>query len=327
MSSQTSSSALTGWASALVATVSFSIAAPIGTALINLGYDPTTILIFRFWIGVVLLFGSLALTAPAKLILPRRALPAVLAAGPTIGVAVLLYFWALTRVHTSIAAMFIALEPVATLLLLALRGERFTHRNTVRLGLGLAGIYLLVGWQGSADLLGVLMLLGVVLLSSWHTVALQWFLTEHDGRTVMSYVVLSMALTITAFWLIQRPDLANTLPTSPAPAAGGVAPSWLSLTWQAWLGIGAMALISTYVARLTLFAGVKRLGGGQVALLAPVETLLTVIWSVAFLGDRLTVAQVAGGALILVSAVLAVRRLRRAKVAQPDEAAEVVAGT
>lgn len=308
MSARVSSSTVAGWATALTSTLSFSIAAPLGTVLINLGYDPTTMLVFRFWIAVVLLFGTLALTAPDRLVLPRRAVPAVLLAGPAIGVAVLLYFWALTRLHTSIAAMFIALEPVTTLLLLALRGERFTYRNVIRVALGLGGIYLLVGWQGSADLLGVLMLLGVVVLSSWHTVSLQWFLTEHDGRTVMSYIVLSMALTITAFWLLARP-------------------AWQPVTWPAWLCVGAMALISTYVARLTLFAGVKQLGGGQVALLAPVETLLTVIWSVLFLGDRLTMPQAAGGALVLISAVLAVRRLGRAKVAQPDEAAEVVAGT
>jgi drug/metabolite transporter (DMT)-like permease len=301
------SSSFVGWSSALLSTLSFSIAAPIGTALINLGLDPTTILLGRFWLAVVLLFMTLGLTAPDKLRLPRRAVLGVAVAGLAIGVGVLLYFWSLTRLHTSIAAMLIALEPLATLLLLALRGERFSYRIIVRLGLGLIGVYLLVGFEGSADLLGVLMVLGVVLLSSFHTVALQWFLGEHDGRTVTAYIVLCMALTISAYWLIQRPAV--------APLPG-----------QAWLGVAVMALISTYTARLTLFAAVKRLGGGQVALLAPVETLLTVIFSVVFLGDRLTLAQSFGGVFILVSAVLAVRRLRRAKVPQPDETAEVIAG-
>jgi drug/metabolite transporter (DMT)-like permease len=301
------SSAVVGWSSALLSTLSFSIAAPIGTALINLGLDPTSILLGRFWLAVVLLFITLRLSAPDKLRLPRRALLAVAVAGPAIGVAVLLYFWSLTRLHTSIAAMLIALEPLATLLLLALRGERFSYRIIVRLLLGLAGVYLLVGFQGSADLLGVLMVLGVVLLSSFHTVSLQWFLGEHDGRAVTAYIVLCMALTISLYWLIQRP----VIPVVP---------------WPGWLGIAVMALISTYTARLTLFAAVKRLGGGQVALLAPVETLLTVIFSVVFLGDRLTLAQGLGGLFILISAVLAVQRLRRAKVDQPDETAEIVAG-
>ncbi len=301
------SSAFIGWSSALLSTLSFSIAAPIGTALINLGLDPTSILLLRFWLAVALLFGTLRLTAPGKLRLPRRALGTVAVAGLAMGVAVLLYFWSLTRLHTSIAAMLIALEPLVTLLLLALRGERFTYRIILRVALGLAGVYLLVGFEGSAELVGVLMVLGVVLLSSFHTVSLQWYLGEHDGRAVTAYIVLGMALTISAFWLIQRPALP-------------------SLPWQAWLGVGTMALVSTYVARLTLFAAVKRLGGGQVALLAPLETFLTVILSVVFLRDRLTLAQGLGGVLILFSAVLAVRRLRRAKVPQPDEAAEVVAG-
>jgi len=297
---------LAGWSSALASTLSFSIAAPIGTVLINLGLDPTTILVLRFWLATALLFGTLGLTAPGRLRLPRSGLLAVLAAGPAIGLGVLLYFWGLTRLHTSIAAMLIALEPLVTLLLLALRGERFTYRNTLRVALGLLGVYLLVGLQGSVDGLGVLMLLGTVLLSSFHTVALQWFLTEHDGRAVMAYVVLSMALTSSVFWLFLRP-------------------AWQPLSWQAWLGVGVLAFVCTYIARLTLFAGVKRLGGGQVALLAPVETFLTIIWSVLFLGDRLTLAQAAGGVLILLSAVLAVRRLGRAKVPQPDETAEVIA--
>ena len=302
------SSAALGWSAALLSTVSFSIAAPIGARLIGLGFDPTTILLGRFWLAVILLFGALALTAPDKLRLPRSGRFSVGVAGLSIGVAVLLYFWSLTRLHTSIAAMLIALEPLAALLMLAWRGERFTYRNTVRLLIGLAGVYLLVGFQGAADLWGVLMVLGVVLLSSFHTVSLQWFLGEHDGRTVTAYVVLIMALTISAYWLIMRP----------------VVPP---LTGNFWLGVGAMALFSTLVARLTLFAGVKRLGGGQVALLAPVETLFTVLWSVIFLGDRLSLAQAAGGVLILISAMLAVRRLGRAKVPQPDETAEVVAGT
>jgi drug/metabolite transporter (DMT)-like permease len=51
-----------------------------------------------------------------------------------------------------------------------------------------------------------------------------------------------------------------------------------------------------------------------VSLLGPLETFLTVVWAVTFLGDRLSLGQLAGGALIILSAVLAVRRLRRSNV-------------
>jgi drug/metabolite transporter (DMT)-like permease len=107
--------------------------------------------------------------------------------------------------------------------------------------------------------------------------------------------VLMMALTVSVVWVLQGTG-------------------WHNPVWQAWVGIGVLALVPTYLARLTLFAAVKRLGGGQVSLLGPFETFLTVIWAIRFLGDRLSLSQLAGGALIILSAVLAVQRLRRAKV-------------
>lgn len=296
-----------GWLAACAATCAFSVAAPIVTVLISLGFDPTSVLVVRLWLGVVLLFGTLALFAPERLRLPRRGLLAVAVAGPVLGLASLLYFWSLTRLHTSIAAMLLGLEPLAALLMLALRGERFTYRIVVRVALGLMGVYLLVGVQGSADLLGVLMVVGTVIGSAFQTVALQWYLADYDGRTVTAYMVLAAAIIVSVCWVVQ----------------GMV---WRSLTWPALAGIVVLALLPTYAARLGLFAAVRRLGGGQVALLAPVETLLTVLWAVIFLGDRLTLAQLAGGGLVLLSAVLAVRRLRRARVPNENAEAEVLAG-
>jgi drug/metabolite transporter (DMT)-like permease len=286
---------LGGWLAAIGATVSFSVAAPIASKIIGWGTDPSTILVLRLWLAVALLFGTLAVAAPDKLRFERRLAPVVVVAGVAMGGAVLLFFWSLTRLDTSIASMLVALEPLVVLFLLRLRGERFTYRNTIRLALGLAGVYLLIGVQGGADWLGVLMVMGTILGSAFQTVALQWFFSGHDGRTITAYLVLMMALTVSVVWRVQ-----------------GMA--WHSPIWQAWVGIGILALVPTYLARLGLFAAVRRLGSGQVALLAPLEIFLTVIWAGVFLGDRLSPIQLAGGALILLSAVLAVQRLRRAKV-------------
>jgi drug/metabolite transporter (DMT)-like permease len=62
-----------------------------------------------------------------------------------------------------------------------------------------------------------------------------------------------------------------------------------------------------------MFVAVREIGGGQFSLLAPLEMLLTVIWSVMFLSERLTLWQWAGGGLILVSAVLAAQRWLRVR--------------
>jgi drug/metabolite transporter (DMT)-like permease len=295
-----SASNLAGWLAAIGSTFAFSVAAPIASKIIGWGTDPSTILVLRLWLAVALLFGTLAITAPDKLRLERRLLPVVAVAGTALGLAILLYFWSLTRLDTSVAAMLAALEPLMVLLLLRLRGEPFTYRNAVRLALGLAGVYLLVGVQGGADGLGLLMAAGTVVGSAFQTVALQWYFTGHDGRTVTAYMVLMMALTVSVAWVLQGA-------------------TWHNPIWQAWVGIGVLALVPTYLARLGLFAAVRRLGGGQVSLLGPLETFLTVIWAMLFLGDRLSLSQFAGGALILLSAVLAVQRLRRAKVLVVEE--------
>ena len=79
----------------------------------------------------------------------------------------------------------------------------------------------------------------------------------------------------------------------------------------------SLAVISSYLARLTYLAGVGRVGSGRLALLGPVETMLGVIWSILFLHERLSPMQFVGGALILASALLAVQRLGRVRLHLP----------
>jgi drug/metabolite transporter (DMT)-like permease len=149
------------------------------------------------------------------------------------------------------------------------------------------------------------MVLIAVTTASLQTVFIQWYLHAHDGRTITAYMVGGMALAVTAVWLVQGAALGTAL--------------WQPISAGAWAGIVVMAVVSTYLARLGLFAAVRHLGSGQVALLTPLETLLTVIWSALFLAERLSLIQSLGGALIVTSAALAGRRLGRAQVATTPE--------
>jgi drug/metabolite transporter (DMT)-like permease len=190
--------------------------------------------------------------------------------------------------------MIYALYPLVVLALLALSGEKFTYRNIIRSVLGIAGVYLLIGPGGRVDLIGVGMVVLSLLASSLQIVFMQWFLQAYDGRTITFYMVVVMTLVVVGWWPISESD-------------------WHFPGWQSWLGVGVLAVVCTYLARLTMFAAVRSLGGGQVALLVPLETLLTVIWSIIFLQDRLTILQWLGGLLILMSALLAMQRLGRAR--------------
>ena len=119
---------------------------------------------------------------------------------------------------------------------------------------------------------------------------MQWWLPGYDTRTVTLYLTTFTTLVIGVWWWAQ-----GAVWQAPGPSG--------------WLVIIVLAVVSTYFARLALFAAIRRLGSGQIALLWPLQTLLIVILSVLFLDERMRLIQWGGGLLILASAFLAVERM------------------
>jgi drug/metabolite transporter (DMT)-like permease len=287
-----------GWALALISTFTFSIATPLGKAGIMLGLDPTTMLVLRFGLAILLLAGSMALTTPDRLRIDRKGLLIATTAGVVNGIGALTFFWALTRIDASVATMIYSLNPLVVLGLLALRGETLTYRHLIRLALGLSGIYLLIGpgaaAVGGVDWLGVLLVLYSVFGVAVELTLVQWFMQSYGTRTVTLYVLTAMWGAIFVFWLARGAE-------------------WHDPGWQGWLIIGVLALVCTYLGWLAMFTGIRTIGSGQVALLIPLETCLSVVWAFLFLQERLTFWQTVGGGLILLSATLAVQRLSRVR--------------
>ncbi len=294
-----------GWAFALIGTGCFSVGPIFAKLAYTVGLNPTTMLFLRFCLTIALLSGTLFVTAPHKLSkivfrrrVDRRGLVFAFTSGLATGVSMLTFFWALTRLEASIASMIFSVYPLVVLGLLALRGESFTYRHAVRLALGILGVGLLVGPGGAVDLLGVALVLISTLASSVQSVFVQWYLREYDGIAVTLYMVIGINLVVASRWWFEGASLE-------VPG------------WQGWAGIIALAVVSTYLARLFWFSAVRHIGGGQTAMLVPLETLLTVTWSVLFLGERLSGLQIVGGVLILLSAILASRRMLRARRLPP----------
>ncbi|MBP7693889.1 MAG: DMT family transporter [Anaerolineales bacterium] len=289
-----------GWALALGSVLAFSIVTPVSKTALGLGLVPATQNTIRFGLAAALLGATLAVTGREHFRLTGRALLVALTAGASIGLGSLIYLAGLTHVDSSVAAMIFALEPLFVLGLLALRGERFTYRQIVRLGLALGGVYLLIGPSGRVDLGGAGLIMIACLTFALPMALIQWFLSGIDSRAVTFYMVTGMLAVNLVWWL-------------------GTGREWHDPGPAGWLAILAIALVSTYAARLLMVAAIGRLGSGQVALLVPVEMMLTVLWSVLFLGDRLTLVQIIGGLLILLSASLSVVRLKRVPWRAPSE--------
>lgn len=288
------SRAWVGWASAVAAIVAFSIATPIVRAALVRGMDPNALLVSRMSIATLLMAVTVVVSNPGCLRIGWRAAGIALSAGLFNSFGMVCYFIGLTYLESSMAAMLIALSPLAVLSLLALRGEKVTYRHAVRLVLALAGVYLLIGPGGDVSIAGVIW----IFVSLWgfalQLVLTQWHLVGYDARAITFYTNLAMTAGVAFWWIVKG------MPWE-APGTAG------------WITILVLAVVSTYAARLFQFGAVARIGGGQTSMLSPVETLLAVTWSMLFLGEKLSPIQWMGGILILLSAVLAIQRLKRAR--------------
>jgi probable blue pigment (indigoidine) exporter len=170
-----------------------------------------------------------------------------------------------------------------------------TYRHAVRLGLSLLGVYLLIGPGGTVDATGVSLILVSMIFFALQTTFLQWFLMGYDARPVTFYMLIAMTLCVVGLWAME----------------GG---TWQPLGMIGWVTTSILAFASTYVSRLLVFAAIGRIGGGQMAMLSPIETLMAVMWSFLFLGEALSPIQWLGGIFILTSAVLAIKRLSIARL-------------
>ncbi len=280
-----------GWTMAITAALGFSIAPVVSRGALLEGMKPSTLVMARMVLSVFVLGGFLLFYSPDLLKVDRRGFLIALSVGIFNAFGFLAFNIALTRLEASIASMIFTLNPLVVLLLLALRGEKLTHRHIVRLTLGLAGVYLLIGPSGRVDFTGVVMVIITVIVFASQLVIMQWFLQGYHAWTISFYVVLGIAIVSSFYWLLD----------------GG---SWINPGKSGWAAIIALTLVSTFLARVTMYAGVQYLGSGQISLTVPLETFFTVTWSFLFLHERLNIIQWVGGTLILLSMILAINRLR-----------------
>jgi drug/metabolite transporter (DMT)-like permease len=127
------------------------------------------------------------------------------------------------------------------------------------------------------------MMLGAAALYALHLPINQRVLYEMPPQTVTFYTLLSMSAVVFPFYLFSR--------QAPLDLAG------LGST-----GLGAVVglTVVTFLSRMTLFTGVKHLGGMQTAIIGLIELLVTVFVSLIWLGERLSTLQWIGAGLLMI---------------------------
>jgi drug/metabolite transporter (DMT)-like permease len=199
----------------------------------------------------------------------------------------LFYYVAITRIDIGLGALLYSLYPGFVALFLLLDGYAPTRLSLVRLTIAIPAVVLItISGTHTIDLIGVLLMLGSSALYALHLPINQRVLYEVPAPTVTFYTLVASTAVLLPMLLIQ-----NSFGV-PHPAGS-------------WMALGGMVL-ALFLSRLTLFLGVKHLGGLQTALIGLGEMLVTVGLSVTLLGETLSVPQWIGAGLMVLSILLGV---------------------
>ena len=270
---------------ALTSALFLGMAPVFGKQAISLGMSPLGVVAVRTAVAsFLLLIGLLIFRRRYLFIYPAGFLGCLLAGGLN-GIGSIFYYSALGRINASLGQLLYSLYPIFLVFFLFLDGQSPSRLTLLRLILVLPALYLLTqtGSQ-NVDIVGILMMLVASLLYALHLPINQRVLYDMPAPTVTLYTLLSMSGVVVPVFLL---------------SGNSFYPSF-ELAWAPMMGLTAV----TFLSRLTLFLGVKQIGGLQTALLGLGELLVTVVSSHLMLGERLSAAQWIGASLLFTSLLL-----------------------
>ncbi|MYZ08450.1 EamA family transporter [Streptomyces sp. SID2999] len=284
---------------ALVSALAFGGSGVAAKPLIEAGLDPLHVVWLRVT-GAALVMLPLAVRHRA-LLLQR---PALLAGFGLLAVAGVqaCYFAALSRIPVGVALLIEYLAPA-----LVLGWVRFVQRRPVTRAAAL-GVVLAAGglacvvevWSGLRfDALGLLLALGAACCQVGYFV-----LSDQGGDAgerapdplgVIAYGLLVGAAVLT---LVARPwTMDRSVLTGTAHLDGTPVPALALLAW--------IVLVATVAAYVTGVLSVRRLSPQVAGVVACLEAVIATVLAWVLLGERLSLPQVAGGAVVLLGAFIA----------------------
>jgi drug/metabolite transporter (DMT)-like permease len=270
----------------LVASAGFGTLAIFGKFAEEAGLNTTTLLTYRFLLGTALLWVALVVWGRARL-LPGRKLRIALGLGVLYAAFSALFFWGLLFVPAGVAGITFYTFPVFVYALsVTVLDERLSPRKLGALVLALAGVFLIVGGDGSGiDLFGV----GLVLLAAFgyacYITGSRAALASIEATVFAGTALIGTALSFLGFGLVSGrlivPDGSDQ-----------------------WLLIIGIAVVGTAFPLLLYAGGLDRVEASRASIISTSEPVVTVLLGIVLLGELLTPVVVAGGALVLAGVVL-----------------------
>ncbi len=256
----------------------------LGRWAILAGFSPLLVVAIRTGLAALMMLAYLVIFKRQFLYIFPVGLFGCFLAGALNGFGSLLYYQALGSLPASLGQLLYSLYPLFVALFTFLDKQPVSRLTFIRVGIAAVAVFLLTRADGvSAPLPAVLMMIGAAILYALHIPINQRVLYEIPAPTVTLYTLLSMSLVTIPFYLVFDR-------TPPAPGAS-------------WTPVMLLTLV-TFASRLTLFLGIKNIGGLQAALLGLSELFITFILGHYILQESLTTLQILGAAILGISMLL-----------------------
>ncbi|MGZ0746053.1 DMT family transporter [Haloparvum sp. AD34] len=271
----------------LIAGVGFGTLGIFGTYAQGAGLSIPTVLLYRFFVATLAVWGVLLAQGRLRL-LRGRTLLAAIGLG-SFGYATMsgLFFLGLEYMTAGLVAIVFYTYPAFVVLLAVVAvGERVTRTTVVALALALGGVGLVVGADpAGASQTGVAIMIAAALTYAAYITVSRAVLETTDSLLLTAHVLPAAGLTF-----LVGGSITNDLAIPGTPTAWGI--------------LVGVALLGTAIPVFTFFAGLSRIGASRTGIISTAEPLVTVALGVVLFAEPLTLPTVAGGGLILSAVVL-----------------------
>jgi drug/metabolite transporter (DMT)-like permease len=307
----------------LVAGIGFASGSIFATLSYEQGIGWLTLMAWRFMVGAAAAWVWVVISARRRAAVratPRRQILVALALGALYTGNAGTYYAGIETIPAALAGVLVYLYPIFVALLSLRFATRLAGRRPwFALGLALVGVVLaLGGFDVSAGIPwgGLLLILASAAIYSVWIVLSARLSGERRDRLGSEAPAASApahdAAVTTAIMMLASAAVFAVLATlggsPPDPRAVPAA------TWPYLLGIG---LIASFLAIQTLYAGAKRIGAAQAALISTTEPVFIVLMAFVILDQRLGPIQLVGAACILLAVVIAQTGPRSPGAPQP----------
>jgi drug/metabolite transporter (DMT)-like permease len=151
-----------------------------------------------------------------------------------------------------------------------------------------AGTVLIVGLEsGSGQILGIVLGITAAVLYSIYIVVGSQVILNAGAFPASTIVIISAGVIFSGVVAVKGVQFPATL--------------------IGWISVFAIALVSTALAIVTFFAGLKKIDPANASMISTLEPVVTIVLAVVILGETVTIPKILGGIIILVAVVLLAR--------------------